>query len=96
MSRVTNQAVYLLYNISEKFATQEKVASFESDQQSGRSSSRTMNMLISLDKSNAAQQREEFHGIICNNNYCNLPFSHIIIMVMISDEHMLYNRTLNC
>ena len=30
----------------------------------------------------------------CNYNHYNLPFSHIMIIVIISDEDMLYENTL--
>ena len=55
-----------------------------------------MNALISLNNSIAAQQKEEIHGLNYNYNHYNLPFSHVMITVMILGEHMLYNRTLEC
>ena len=51
-----------------------------------------MNAFISLDNSNAAQQREDVNVLNYNYNHYNLPFSHIMIIVIILDEDTLYGQ----
>ena len=63
--------------------------SFESGHQMSRSTSRTMNALISIDNSNPAQHREGFYRLSYNYNHYNLPLSHIMVIVIMSDEDML-------
>ena len=51
-----------------------------------------MNAFISLDNSNAAQQREDVNVLNYNYNHYNLLFSHIMIIVIILDEDTLYGQ----